>query len=300
MTILKGFASLVLALATVSTLSAETHCPGNVTGLPFQIVNRHQILVDVSVNHSGPYSFLLDTGTQVTIVDLSLASDLKLSGNGSANVTSAGLQSDASLVHVDLLEAGSHSVANQAVIVYDLRKMNFANRTVRGILGEDFLERYDVLIDNEHRLLCLDDSASLRASVKGPHVALETPANAAGGQTLPSRLIVAVSLSDGMRPIRLMLDSGADYSLLYNARQFMALAQFPTATLQGNGVDGAQRALSALQPQDVQVGPVSLSGVAFLTVTRARTSDFDGLLTLGLFRRVFVDHADHFAVLESR
>jgi hypothetical protein len=304
MTILKGFASLVLALATVSTLSAETHCPGNVAGLPFQIVNRHQILVAVSVNHSGPYSFLLDTGTQVTIVDLSLAADLHMSGNGSANVASAGSQSDASFVQVDLLEVGSHAVANQAVLLYDLRKMNFANHTVRGILGEDFLEHYDLLIDNAQSLLCLDDSASMRASVKGPHVALETSANAAGGQPLPSRLIVAVSLSDGMRPIRLMLDSGADFSLLYNARQLMALAHFPTATLQGNGVDGAQRAFSFLPPQDVKVGPVHLSGVAFVTLAGARkdssTSDFDGLLTLGLFRRVFIDHADHFAVLEPR
>ena len=303
MKIFNGFASLILAAATVSTLSAETHCPGNVAGVPFQIVNRHQILVAVSVNHSGPYSFLFDTGTQITIVDLSLAAELHLSGNGSANVASAGSQSDAPFLQVELLEVGSHAVANQAVLLYDLRKMNFANHTVRGILGEAFLERYDLLIDNAHRLLCLDDSASMRASVKGLHVALETSAKAADGQPLPSRLIVAARLSDGMRPIRLKLDSGADFSLLYNARQFMALAQFPTATLQGNGVDGAQRAFSALPPQDVKIGSVYLSGVAFVTRPSAEKNstmaELDGLLPTGLFRRVFIDHADHFAILEQ-
>jgi hypothetical protein len=30
----------------------------------------------------------------------------------------------------------------------------------------------------------------------------------------------------------------------------------------------------------------------------AQPSEFDGLLTMGLFKRVFVDHADHYAVLE--
>jgi hypothetical protein len=30
----------------------------------------------------------------------------------------------------------------------------------------------------------------------------------------------------------------------------------------------------------------------------SRTSDFDGLLTMGLFRRVFICHKDHFAVLD--
>ncbi len=303
MTTFKGFASLVLAAATVSTLSAETHCPGNVAGVPFQIVNRHQILVAVSVNRSGPYSFLFDTGTQVTIVDLSLAAELHLSGNGSANVASAGSQSSASFSQVDLLEVGSHAATNQAVLVYDLRNMNFANHAVRGILGEDFLERYDVLIDNAHRLLCIDDSASMRASVKGPRVALELSAQSADGQPLPSRLIVAASLSDGMRPIRLKLDSGADYSLLYNARQFMALAQFPTASLQGSGVDGAQRAFAALPPQEVKIGSVYMPKVAFITRQGAENNTtvakLDGLLPTGLFRRVFIDHADHFAVLEQ-
>jgi hypothetical protein len=181
--------------------------------------------------------------------------------------------------------------------------MNFANHAVRGILGEDFLERYDLLIDNAHRLLCLDDSATMRASVKGPRVALEPSAQPADGQPLPSRLIVAARLSDGMRPIRLKLDSGADVSLLYNARQFMALAQFPAASLQGNGVDGAQRAFSVLPRQEVKIGSVYLSGVSFITRLGAEknttVAELDGLLPTGLFRRVFIAHADHFAVLEQ-
>ncbi len=69
MTNFKWFASFVLAATIVSTLGAETHCPGNVASVPFHLVNRHQIIVAVSINHSGPYNFLLDTGTQITMVD---------------------------------------------------------------------------------------------------------------------------------------------------------------------------------------------------------------------------------------
>ena len=32
----------------------------------------------------------------------------------------------------------------------------------------------------------------------------------------------------------------------------------------------------------------------------ARAKGFDGVLTLGLFRRVFISYADHYAVLEPR
>jgi len=43
--------------------SAEPHCPGNVASVPLHLTNSHQMIVAVSVNHSGPYNFLLDTGT---------------------------------------------------------------------------------------------------------------------------------------------------------------------------------------------------------------------------------------------
>ncbi len=63
MTNFKWLASLVLATAVASTLGAETPCPGNLASVPFHVVNRHQIIVAVTVNHSGPYNFLLEAGT---------------------------------------------------------------------------------------------------------------------------------------------------------------------------------------------------------------------------------------------
>jgi hypothetical protein len=67
-------------------------------------------------------------------------------------------------------------------------------------------------------------------------------------------------------------------------------------------VDGAQRIFLALPPQDVKVGSLELSRVPFFTLAgtqkNARLKGFDGVLPAGLFRRVFIDHADHFAILE--
>jgi hypothetical protein len=69
MTDFKWSASLVLATTMVSTLNAETRCPGNAASLPFLLANHYQMIVAVSVNHSGPYDFLVDTGMQVTGID---------------------------------------------------------------------------------------------------------------------------------------------------------------------------------------------------------------------------------------
>ena len=303
MTTFKGFAFLVLAAITFTTLSAETRCPGNVASVPLQIVNRHQFLIEVSVNHSGPYSFLFDTGTQITMVDLSLAAELHLSTQGSANVTSAGSSSSASFAQIDLLEVGSQSVANQTVLVYDFSNMNSTNRSIRGILGQDFLGQFDMLIDNAHGMLCLDGSTTLRASVKGQHIPLVDSAQSANSNSLPGQLIVAARIADGKRPIHLKLDSGANVSLLYDVDRFMVPSLFRTAKFEGKGVDCKQRVFSALPLQEVKIGSFGLSKVTFITSqetqSNANPAELDGLLPTQLFRRIFVNHADHFAVLEA-
>jgi hypothetical protein len=188
------------------------------------------------------------------------------------------------------------------VLVYDLQPLQFADLHIQGVLGEDFLEHFDMLIDNAHRLLCLDDSGVMRSVVKGQRIPLVASAAPERGAVLPDLLIVTVRLSDATRPVRLMLDSGANAPILYNTAQYLSLPLSQTAVLQGRSVDGKPRMFSALTPQDVKIGSLAISGVPFFSLGGAQQDTgkkgFDGVLTTGIFRRVFIDHADHFAVLE--
>ena len=181
--------------------------------------------------------------------------------------------------------------------------MTCRSSNIRGILGEDFLEHFDMMIDNVHGLVCLDDSAALkRADVRGPHAELMTPSEREGGLVVPNLIIVEARLSDATRPVRLMLDSGANGAILFNTLEYLAPSRI--GDLQGTGVDGKQLIFSALPPQKLKIGSLELSGVPFFTLAGtqkdARAKGFDGVLMLGLFRRVFIAHADHFAVLEPR
>jgi hypothetical protein len=303
MTNFKNFAALLFLATIVSTLSAETHCPGNVASVSIRFGARHQMIVPISINHAGPFSFLLDTGTQMTMIDPTLAAALDLKTTGKGEVSSVGARADiASLAQVDLVQAGARSVANQKMLVYDLRNLQAPGIDIQGVLGEDFLEHFDMLIDNAHGELCLDDSAAMRGEIKGSHIPLMTTAQAADGSPLPKSLIVAARLFDGMRPVRLKLDSGASVSFLYDTAEYMALGLFRGAPLQGGGVNKSQQKFTALPPQDMKIGSIKMAKVVFITLAgaqrSARTAGFDGLLALGLFRRVFVCHADHFAVLD--
>jgi hypothetical protein len=266
------------------------------------MANRHQIIVAVSVNHSGPFPFLLDTGSQFSILDSRLADALHLSQQGEAVLAGAGFNESASLSQVDSIEVGSRSIRNSKLVVSNLQNLRSADLSVQGILGEDVLGQFDLLIDNVHHVVCLGDPNTLGAEVKGVRIGLLPPDVGQDGVRLPESLIVSAKLSDGMRPVRLKLDSGTNTSFLYHASGVLALGAYRGASWHGTGANGTQGAFSALPAQDVKVGSIQLSKVGFITSTGGRkndrTSNFDGLLAIGLFRRVFINHVEHYVVLD--
>jgi hypothetical protein len=304
MSILKWFASLVLTATIAPALLAESHCPGNVASLPIRILNGYKIVVPVSINHSGRYDFLLDTGTQMTVVGPALADLLHLKTQGAAMVAGAGFNESASFSQLDLLEAGSHSLVNQKVLVYGLLNLRSVDSRIRGILGEDFLEHFDMLIDYAHKLLCLDDSAAMQAGIKGPRVSLLTPGQTQDGRPLSNLRIITARLSGEAQPVRLMLDSGSSIPYLYNTSQRLAPHVIWGASLVGSGANGDQQIFFALPPQKVKIGSIELPEVTFLTLANSRKDsrfrEFDGLLTMNLFKCVFISHTGDFVVLQPQ
>jgi hypothetical protein len=147
-------------------LQAETSCPANIKPVPFHNGRQHQMVVEVSINNAGPYQFLLDTGSQMTVVDRSLAAELDLATTGTANLAGASVQGQTKFAQLTTFELGDYGSINQRVLVYDMNKIQRAGFSIRGLIGEDFLSRFDVFIDNAHSVLCIDDTGTMGASVK--------------------------------------------------------------------------------------------------------------------------------------
>jgi hypothetical protein len=105
-----------------------------------------------------------------------------------------------------------------------------------------------------------------------------------------------------MRPVRLKLDSGTNSPFLFNTSQYMALGLYRGALRHGSGANGKQEAFMALPPQSVKISSVELSGVLFVTLVGAQkdahSSEFDGLISTGNFKRVFISYNDRIAVLD--
>ncbi|WP_433975619.1 retropepsin-like aspartic protease [Tunturiibacter lichenicola] len=298
--------SVTMATVTLSTLQAESHCPAGIASVTPRFVQRALIVIPVRINQAGPFDFMVDTGSQVTVIDPSLAAELNLRPQGRVGLVSVASVAQASVTLLDRLEADSHVVEKSPAIVQDLRQIQTADPRIRGVLGESFLAHFDLLIDYEHKLLCLDETSAMRDSVRGEHVLFVPPQHPADELPFMERLVISVHLSGiGARAILLQLDSGSDGPILYaGSKNPEVQVLVHSAALQGGKTTNAQRAFAVVPPQTMQIGNQILSNISFVTPVNILESlpsrHEDGLLPTVLFQRVFISGRDHYMVFNPK
>jgi hypothetical protein len=302
MSSIKWCAAVGLAF-TLSTLQAEPHCPGNVASLPLRLVQNSLIILAVQINHAGPYDFVVDTGAQVTTIDSSLASELRLTIEGSTHVDGVATSSRNEYVYLDAVQAGAYAVPHSLAVIQNLAQLKAADSRIRGVLGETFLAHFDLLIDNRRQILCLDDSESLVKAVKGERVVLAEPKGSRQDLPFTRPILIAARLSGtDDTPVLLRLDSGSNAPVLYSAD--LRRENPPSTGVLGSkrSVNGVTQAFGVLTPRDVQVGKISVRQVTFMvpmnSIGDVASPREDGLLPTMAFQRVFISYSSHYATLD--
>jgi hypothetical protein len=300
------FLVICVSLATLSLpVQGESHCPGSIASVTPRLVANALIVIPVKVNHEGPFDFMVDTGSQVTVVDPSLALELGLTPRGSVGLVSTASYVHASISVLDSLEAGSQTVEHPLAVVHDLRQIKAADPRIRGVLGENFLAHFDMLIDYGHKRLCLDAPGGMSDKVRGEHISLVSPQHPEDELEFAQRLVIAVHLSGaGSRQVLLQLDSGSDLPILYQNRGESRLALLDCATQRSGSLGAAQKAFATLPPQDLRIGGRTVNHVAFVTPVSIGSDvpirDEDGLLPTVLFQRVFISFAGRYITINPR
>jgi hypothetical protein len=295
------FLAIGLATVTVSALFAEPHCPGNIANITPKFVQLALIVIPVKINHAGPYDFMVDTGSQITAIDPTLAVELDLKPQGKVGLVTVAGHLQASVAALDTLEAGSHVIANPFVVIQDLGMIQAADRRIRGVLGENFLAHFDLFIDYQHKLLCLDETKTMQRNVRGEHIPLVRPQHTENELPFTEPLVISVHFSDtGTHEILLQLDSGSDGPILYNVNKQTVLPLLKRATLQASTVGKEQQAFALLPRQDVRIGSHTFSQIPFVTPVSSAENipdrEEDGVLPTVLFNRVYISFADHYVV----
>jgi len=222
------------------------------------------------INQSGPFDFMVDTGSQLNVIDPALAALLNLKSQGIVGLVGTAAYSQASVGILDSLEAGSQQVFKPLVVVQDLGPIQAADPRIRGVLGENFLAHFDVLIDYSRGLLCLDEAKVMEKYLRGERIPLVTSKHPKTAMPFSQRLVVSVNLSDaGTRPILLQVDSGSDGPILYAGNRELEQPLLKRAKLQGPEVGEARRAFAVLPPQDMKLGSRIVRGIPFVTPASA-------------------------------
>lgn len=280
-------------------------------GLPRDIapVQSHSLAhahlgVFVTINNSGPYEFMVDTGAQITMLDSSLAQELKLEASGLLSLVTVTSDQEVPLVSAAIVEVGPVSVQGMRMAVEDFASLDREAPTLRGILGTDFLSRFDILLDNRHKSLCFDDSHRRQQSLLGEQLPILS-INHQSSASAPAILVSVHLPDDGKQGSILRLDSGSNVPLLYVDTQATAMSLAHATPVSGVTIGRqAQFAYVYTPPRRARFGAHTEMQIAFAvklgsSLLYSKAGEV-GLLPTRLFKRVFISAADHFVIFDPR
>jgi predicted aspartyl protease len=300
--VLLGFGVLALTRA-----HADPTCPAGVSATNILLLESAQIAVPVEINGTGPFKFVLDTGSQLTVLEPSLAEQLELPGVGAVAIVSLAGRSTATLAGVESLGVGINEIRKPRVAVLDLGAIQRVNPEVRGILGQDFLAHFDLLIDPQHMLLCFDQTGRMQHKLNGEHIPVLRSSAVPTPNSFTEPVLIAAHLEGGgSDPAVLKLDCGGNVPLLFQSAVLLEGKQHGhgrSGQIREGSALGRRTTLSfrAMSPRNVVIGTRRLRGIKFFSPasegTAHRTGE-DGLLPITLFKRVFISNRDRYVIFD--
>lgn len=288
----------LLAVGLLAALGAGAQPPQPVT-VALQRSHTVFLIVSARINGTGPYEFVLDTGTDVSLVESSLFHQLGLQPEGApATRVVGGMRLGSWAVAHDISIDGGIAQKNVEVLEVDGAKRPDLGPSVRGVLGENFLSAFDLLIDNRRRHVVFDSGGTLASALFGERLPLSLSSSVDGAE-VPNRPLVAASVPsfDPDHPVQLLVSTTSEGATMLprpgNTPQHPAAAsgrhrQF--ALLHGG-------TLCSLWTGQMQLGRTTTPTIKFSSCGRPSLSDHDGQLPTLLFARVFISHTRGYLIL---
>jgi predicted aspartyl protease len=186
--------------AAAAAPSAHFATADGIAHIPFSFDNNH-IFVDVKLQSGKVASFMLDTGSDYTLLNASFAREAGVHSSGDSSIHGAGGQVSMSFADGQTLTLAGLDVTVDRMVVMDLDNLTpTAGWRIQGVLGNDVLHAFTVQIDYAAKMLTL-----YRAGVyHAPEHATVLPLSSAAFSgsvfvpatlTLPGRAPVDISLA---------------------------------------------------------------------------------------------------------
>jgi predicted aspartyl protease len=277
--------------------SSET---GPAGPIPFHLA-RGVPVVQVILNGHGPYSFLVDTGTNGTLVEQPVLDQLSVSAQTVVpfhSTTADGATPEATL---ETIAVGGLKLHKLQVAVLKQGQLAIYGDQVQGVLGECFLKHFDLLLDYQHGVLMLDMSSALAASLMGEHIVFRRSGLSPEG-VVPDRILVPSKLPAFTRdPLACLVDSGTHFAVIFLRNGPMVRLQATRPQINLSSPFGGSSDCR-IQPSRVEVGSERVRSIDILACQdhKQAASDSDCLLPTNLFHAVFISHRGGYIILNPQ
>jgi len=259
------------------------------THLRVRTIAGYLMVVSVYINDRGPFDFLIDTGTNTTLIDPQLARELALQPKDRLELASLASARDVPRYYFQTFRVGSASVSNQEALAVPLPQLTALDHKIRGVLGMNFLLQFSFRLDYEHRALDIypfPEAAQVPAGLRVPVEINE------------SRLLIEVgSEASPSGSWKLALDSGIAQFLVFQDR-IARSAEHSCGNancLMQVATNLADHRASTILLHDLSIAGAHLAEtqVVVLHNDLQKPADHqDGLLTAAPFRSVFFERTN--------
>jgi predicted aspartyl protease len=244
-----------------------------------------RMTVPVMLNGQGPFPFVIDTGSNRTVISDTLALQLGLPAGEILQVSSAtGIDATPS-AHISRLSVGRREVSNLLAPV-----LIRSNLGAAGMLGIDAVLDQTIIMDFKRRTMSIQP-ASRRDE--------DPNAIVVRGHSKYGQLILVDSEAEGA-PLYVIIDTGAEFTIgNLKLRETLRRRRAETAALvEGIGVTGGHFEADAAVIQQVSLGHVIMRRLPVAYADMHAFNQFGlkdkpamllGMDTLRLFDRVWVD-----------
>ncbi|KPF62694.1 aspartyl protease family protein [Porphyrobacter sp. AAP60] len=246
---------------------------------------NRRLTLPVMIDGTGPFAFLIDTGSQATAITHEIRASLALPPAGTAVLVGMASRRTVDLASVGRIDFGSNSFIN-----FDAPVLARENVGADGIIGLDALQDMRVLLDFRQQTIAVED-----ASIKHNSAGFEIVVRAR--QKL-GQLLITNALVEGVQAT-VIIDTGAQASLGNTALRDSMREKRATEviTTDVNGVDlvGQVSVVRSLVIEGLALTDVPLAFAdtpAFAALGLADKPVLSlGMQHLALFDRVAIDFA---------
>jgi predicted aspartyl protease len=264
--------------------------------VPVRTVRDYLMVTGVTVNDTGPFDFLIDTGTTTTLIEPELAADLALVPVDRIALTSLSNSVAVPRYFLKTLAAGKASVAHLEVLATPLPELRALDGRIRGVLGMNFLMQFSFRLDYAKQRLELwtvSEAAPMPAGLR-----LRAEIN-------DWRILVPVASDAAPNGVwKLALDSGISQMLVFQGRIRPTGAECAPGMpcLIEVATNLSRQSASTVRLDEIGISDARLRDVAVVVLRNdllKQADPQDGLLPASLFRSVFFDRSSATLVLST-